>query len=136
LEGWHTPGVSTSLVRQFSAAALAVLVVACAAGSNAGYEAAGAGLAGVVIGSGVNRAVTGDCWAICSRGFACDRQRGTCERAECEPECAQGEHCVIEQDGRFRCMEATGMLRIGSNTSKPPVSSAPSVAPPSSAPVQ
>ena len=118
--------MSNSIVWQLRAVALGALVAACATGSNAGYAAAGAVFAGAVVGAGINRAATGDCWANCSRGYACDRERGTCVRAECVPECAQGEHCVIEQDGRFRCMDATGMGRIGA-TSKPSVSSASSV---------
>ncbi|MEO6601172.1 MAG: hypothetical protein ABIQ16_14940 [Polyangiaceae bacterium] len=116
--------MSNFIVWQLRAAALAALVAACATGSNSGYGDAAAVLAGTVIGSGVNRSLTGDCWAVCSRGFACDRGKGTCVRAECEPECAQGEHCVIEQDGRFRCMDATGMGRIGASASNPPFSSA------------
>jgi hypothetical protein len=124
------------------AAALAALVAACATGSNAGYGAAGAVLAGTIVGTGVNRAVTGDCWAICSRGYACDRERGTCVRAECVPDCAQGEHCVIEHDGRFRCMDATGMGRIGaSSTPSAPVSPSAAtldagLAPPNGAPAE
>ena len=98
---------------------MAALVAACAAGSNAGYGAAAAVLTGTVVATGINRAATGDCWAICTRGYACDRERGTCVRAECVPECAQGEHCVIENDGRFRCMDATGMGRIGASSTPP-----------------
>lgn len=102
---------------------LSALVVWCVAvacgGEGTGYQAAAVGLGAAVGLTAVNRAVTGDCWAICSPGYACDRQRGTCVRAECIPECAPGEHCVIEQDARFRCMDRLGVARLGSSVRSP-----------------
>lgn len=99
---------------RFSLLAWAALCVALACGGrSSNYAAAGVGLGSLVTLSAVNRAVTGDCWAVCSPGFACDRPRGTCVRAECIPECAVGEHCVIEQDDRFRCMDDLGTARLG-----------------------
>jgi hypothetical protein len=89
-----------------------LLVQAC--GTNARqYEEASVGLGTALSFTAVNRALTGDCWAQCSHGYACDRKRGLCVRAECVPECPEGEHCVIEVDGRFRCMDAAGVGQIG-----------------------
>jgi hypothetical protein len=87
------------------------LALACGVPSS-GYAEAGAGLATAVAFTGVNRAITGDCWAVCSLGYACDRVRGTCVRAECVPECASGEQCIIEQDGRFRCIDTLGTITL------------------------
>jgi len=98
-------------------AAVAVVVACSGAGSSGGYAVAGAALGGTIVASGINRAVTSDCWAQCSPGYACDRGRGTCVRAECVPECAPGEHCVIEHDGRFRCMDSLGTARLGAPVS-------------------
>jgi len=93
-----------------------LLVQAC--GRNAAqYEEASVGLGSALSFTAVNRAITGDCWAECSHGYACDRKRGLCVRAECVPECAVGEHCVIEVDGRFRCMDPAGVGQIGAGTS-------------------
>jgi hypothetical protein len=73
---------------------------------------AGVGLGAAVAGAGIHRAVTGGCWAVCSPGFACDRARGVCVRAECLPACSSIEQCVIEQDGRSRCLEISGGMQI------------------------
>lgn len=119
------------------ALATVLLILACGEGP---YQQAGLGLATTVSFAAVNRAVTSDCWSQCSRGYACDRTRGLCVRAECVPDCALGEQCVIEQDGRFRCINAAalGQLRggaigsgnlTGGSVSSPPVEAgaAPSV---------
>jgi hypothetical protein len=92
------------------------LLQAC--GSNAAqYEEASLGVGTALSFTAVNRAVTGDCWAQCALGYACERKRGLCVRAECVPECAQGEQCVIEVDGRFRCMDAAGVGQFGAGAS-------------------
>jgi hypothetical protein len=85
------------------------VAVACGGGN---YRAAGIGLGAAVTGAGVNRALTGDCWAVCSPGYGCDRQRGTCVRAECTPACTPDEQCVNEADGRTRCIDNPGSLAL------------------------
>ena len=86
------------------------LAAACGGGN---YTGAGIGLGAAVTGAGLNRAVTGDCWAACTPGYGCDRKRGTCVRVECVPECSADEHCVIEADGRTRCLTNPGTFRLG-----------------------
>ena len=90
-----------------------VASLASAACGHGNYGAAGVGLGAAVTGAGVNRAITGDCWAVCSPGYGCDKQRGTCVRAECVPGCTTDEHCVVEADGRTRCIDNPGTLRFG-----------------------
>jgi hypothetical protein len=90
--------------------AFSSLAAACGQGN---YTAAGVALGASVTGAGVNRAITGDCWAVCSPGYGCDRQRGTCVRAECAPGCTPDQHCVIEADGRTRCIDNPGALSLG-----------------------
>ena len=63
--------------------------------------AVGAAVAGTVL----YRAVTGGCVASCRAYQVCDRQSGLCIQAECSPECAIGQECVREVDGRFRCVD-------------------------------
>lgn len=48
---------------------------------------AGTGVAAAV----VNRKLTGDCYAVCPRGYACDHDSGICERLECD--CPADEVC-------------------------------------------
>jgi len=53
--------------------------------------------AGVFVGTAVgaavlNRAETGECWAVCSGGWRCDRDAGLCVRDE-RAGCAPGEEC-------------------------------------------
>ena len=121
------------MTRPVWGAVFVFLVVACASGgSEGGYTTAVGVLAGTVVVSGINRAATGDCWAQCTHGYACDRPRGTCVRAECDPECAAGEHCVIEADARFRCIDGLGTARLGASASGAPsasVAPSPGVAP-------
>ena len=87
-----------------------LLAAACGRGN---YAGAGIGLGAAVVGAGVNRAITGDCWAVCAPGYGCDRQRGTCLRVECVPACSSSEYCAIEADGRTRCIESPGTLSLG-----------------------
>jgi hypothetical protein len=34
-------------------------------------------------GAAINRNVTGECWASCPAGYACDRKSGVCEKLQC-----------------------------------------------------
>lgn len=46
----------------------------------ANYQGAAIGAAFGVAAAGVNRAITGDCWASCRDGTRCNRKSGLCER--------------------------------------------------------
>ncbi|MFO0589325.1 MAG: hypothetical protein U0441_17440 [Polyangiaceae bacterium] len=48
----------------------------------ANYRGAAVGAAFGLAAAGVNRAITGDCWAACRPGTRCDRKSGLCERIE------------------------------------------------------
>ena len=116
-------GLKTKLSRFGLGSLVALwLALACGGGSR-GYPAAGLGLGTMVALTAVNRALTGDCWAVCSTGYACDRARGVCVRTECVPQCTTAEHCVREQDGRFRCIDKPGTVRLGARV-RPPLTDA------------
>ena len=51
----------------------------------ANYQGAAVGAAFGIAAAGVNRAITGDCWASCRPGTHCNKKSGLCERIE-EPE--------------------------------------------------
>lgn len=46
----------------------------------ANYRGAGVGAAFGIAAAGVNRAITGDCWASCLPGSQCNHKSGLCER--------------------------------------------------------
>ncbi len=64
---------------------LLLLVPGCRAAGAPTY--AGAALfAGTAVGAtAVNRAITGDCWATCSKGWHCNHESGLCEREQSPP---------------------------------------------------
>lgn len=99
---------------------LALLAITACGGSSATYAAAGVGLGATVLASGIHRAVTGACWANCAKGFYCDHASGLCQRGECDPSCREGEYCVKEANGLFRCAIPAGTYAF--NQSKPPTS--------------
>lgn len=75
--------ISATLGRVRSAAAMTILVLgalaagpaACAA-NQAASAAIGTGAA--IAAAGINRAVTGECWASCRPGTVCDKASGLC----------------------------------------------------------
>jgi len=105
---------TTSLERAFARTVTLCgwLALACGSGSNE-YTAAAVAAGVTVLATGVNRAVTGNCWASCAPGYVCDRKSGICERAECAPGCPVGRHCVRELDGSFHCAEDVGAVSFG-----------------------
>jgi len=115
--------VAHSIGRQLRASFAVALALACSASNGKEYAAAATGLVGVVSATAVYRTQKGGCWAICSPGYACDRQRGTCHRIECSPACAPNETCFIEADNNFRCIDTLGSGRFGTSPSLPSVSS-------------
>jgi hypothetical protein len=63
-----------------------------------GLVFAGTGVAATA----VNRKITGDCYANCQAGYACDRDSGLCERIECS--CPADQVCEIV-GGRKVCTQ-------------------------------
>jgi hypothetical protein len=92
---------------------VAIVAVACARSYGNDYGTAAVGLGATVIGAGVNRALTGGCWANCQKGFYCNREKGICERGECETPCREGDYCVRESTYQFRCVTPPGSFVIG-----------------------
>lgn len=74
-----------------------VLVSACGSSSEYGEAAGGLGVA--VAATAVNRGMTGQCWGVCSPGYACNRESGLCERGDCDPPCAAGMSCALTPTG-------------------------------------
>lgn len=100
-----------------------VAVVACG-GAGATYGTAAVGLGATVLASGINRAVTGACWANCAKGFYCDHVSGLCQRGECDPSCREGDYCVKESSGYFRCVAPAGTYAFGKAKPSPSESAA------------
>jgi hypothetical protein len=48
-----------------------------------------------VAAAGVNRAVTGGCWAACPTGTTCDHESGLCEKLPCSSHCPADLKCEI-----------------------------------------
>jgi len=85
-------------------ALLASLSITCSSSRNTrNYQAAGVGLAAVAVHSVAYRAVTGNCYAMCTPGNVCDRQTGFCVPSECSPSCPDGTRCLRDLDGRLYC---------------------------------
>jgi hypothetical protein len=71
-----------------------LLALALACGSNAREYQGAAATAGIgVLAAGVNRKITGDCWATCPPGTRCDRDAGVCLELPCRGDCPQGKLC-------------------------------------------
>ncbi len=74
------------------------------AGSPAGAATAvGLGVATAA----VNRAITKDCWAHCSKGYVCNQERGLCEKGECTPSCMTGYACTRTATGNTCLAQGT-----------------------------
>jgi hypothetical protein len=110
---------------QFRASLLAVLVLGCGGSNGNEYGAAALGLATMIGATAIYRGQTGGCWAACTPGYACDRTRGTCYRAECVPACSPNETCFLEDGNRFRCVDTLGAGKFGAKPATPLMSSVP-----------
>lgn len=88
------------LVHRFAMCSLLSPLLASPLGCS-GSEAATAAVAtGVAVAAtGVHRAATKDCWARCSKGYACNQKTGLCEPFECDPSCPDGTSCTIQATG-------------------------------------
>lgn len=113
---------------------LTTIVLGCGGSNDKAYAWAAASLPVMIGATAIYRAQTGGCWANCSAGYACNRQRGLCLRSECIPACASTQTCFIEDDNRARCVDTLGAGQFGSKPRAPLMSSAPvsSAAPPAS----
>jgi hypothetical protein len=81
---------------------LAVLAAACAActyfspktaGSSSNYTGAAVFGGSAVAATGVNRAITGGCWAACPTGRVCNHETGTCDLLPCSSHCPADLKC-------------------------------------------
>ena len=103
----------------------AVILLGCGDGNGRVYAAAATGLAATIGATAMYRAQTGNCWANCTPGYACDRSRGLCYRTECVPGCTINQTCVIESNDSFRCVDDFGAVQIGTPPPMPASSSTP-----------
>ena len=79
-----------------------LLVSSCSSGSDIAGAALTAGAAVAMV--GVNRAVTGECWASCPPGKQCDEDSGTCVDIPCGGECPPETYCA-RVHGVERCLQ-------------------------------
>lgn len=56
-----------------------------------------------VAAAGINRAVTGECWATCPTGMRCDKAAGTCVALPCGGRCPADAHCAVIE-GKETCV--------------------------------
>jgi hypothetical protein len=89
------------------------LLASCGHSNTNNYGAAGVWLGAAVLATGIYRAVTGNCWANCAKGWYCDRPSGICKRGECDPGCREGDSCVMEANGDLRCVATADTLVFG-----------------------
>jgi hypothetical protein len=108
---------------------LAGLAVACnvftpaTAGSSHNYVGAAAFAGTAVAATGVNRAVTGDCWSQCPRGSQCNHETGVCERLPCSSSCPADLTCELV-GGEYICVQPAGEGRVPApSTPSPPSAS-------------
>lgn len=78
-----------------------MLLPACGGSTEAQAAAA---TAVMVAATGVNRSLTGECWAACTPGYVCDHESGLCVRGECSPACPDTQTCV-SLDGVLMCAD-------------------------------
>lgn len=91
-----------------TAAALLACGFGCADGGSATGAATAVGLG--VATAGVNRAITKDCWARCSKGYVCNQESGLCEKGECIPSCGPGYSCTRTTTGNTCIAQGTPAL--------------------------
>lgn len=58
----------------------------------------------MVAATGVNRALTKECWAACTPGYVCNHESGLCEPGECKPTCQEAQVCA-RVDGQLSCVD-------------------------------
>jgi hypothetical protein len=98
---------------RFALLALVLLPFACGGDNARTYQAAGATAGMGVLAAGVNRSITGDCWANCPPGTRCDRAHGVCVELPCRGECPVGKRCERFGD-RYECVVSGFMDRPSS----------------------
>ncbi len=88
-------------------------------GSDAGRAAVATAVAVGAV--GINRAVTGNCWAQCDPGFLCDEKSGLCERGECVPGCPVGYYCVRDPKRHTICVRDPDAFSVADPAATAPV---------------
>lgn len=90
--------MSSALIRVLliALAPLGFAITGC--GGSEGAQAAGTVGAAVAL-TAVHRAETGDCVAVCSRGYTCNERTGLCEKGDCDPSCPEGYRCTVSPTG-------------------------------------
>jgi hypothetical protein len=86
------------------------------------YQAAAVGAGAVALHSVAYRAVTGNCYAMCTPGHLCDRQTGMCVPSECSPACPDGQRCTRDLDNRLYCEDdglTLSLMKAARSTAKP-----------------
>ncbi len=61
--------------------------------------------------TGINRAITKECWAACSPGYVCDHESGLCVPGECSPSCADTQVCTLVKQ-HLTCLDQAGTLTV------------------------
>lgn len=79
----------------------------------ANYQGAAVGAVFGVAAAGVNRAITGDCWASCRPGTRCDKKSGLCERIEMREEIPAPYPTVPHDSDGARPASSTEILDAG-----------------------
>jgi hypothetical protein len=110
----HRIGMSVARTARLARLAACVALCACAAactlftpstaGSSHNYTGAAAFAGSAVAGAGVNRAITGQCWAQCPPGTTCNHASGVCERLPCSSTCPADLQCE-QVGGEFVCVQ-------------------------------
>jgi len=90
MQRWLTLGFAVTLV-----------LPACGA-SNEVKAVTGAAV--MIAATGVNRKLTGECWAACTPGYVCDHESGMCVVGECRPSCPETQACV-RMDAGLMCVD-------------------------------
>lgn len=107
----------------------ATLLPACGASNEV---QAVTGTAIMIAATGVNRKLTGECWAACTPGYVCDYDSGMCVEGECRPPCPETQACV-RMDAGLMCMNKgtawNSNLQPGQTTPLLPSGGAPAKSP-------
>lgn len=92
-------------VRQVAWCGVWAMVAASAGACGGSNESkAVAATAVMVAATGVNRALTKECWAACTPGYVCNHESGLCEPGECQPSCQETQVCA-RVEGQFVCID-------------------------------
>jgi len=91
-----------SMQRGLALSFAATLVLPACGASNEVKAVTGAAV--LIAATGVNRELTGECWAACTPGYVCDHESGMCVEGECRPACPETQACV-RMDAGLTCVD-------------------------------